>query len=608
MRREEFKKYKKAGRGVFHFNYLLFMFLCLVMAIFGTEGNASLTLMNVPSAIVSRTGENTSKSVLTSDDVYQAIVNGEFGEGLRKSNEILENIQETIGGHESLGRTRGILAGFVNAVSAGRLNLKIAQAIRSITKSDTAARIIFIILNVLWTALIWIFIRNVMSAAFRRLFLEARLYDKIPLNDALHFAAVRRWIKASWTMFVRAFFLVLWALTVVGLFIKYYAYYAVPYIVAENPDIGPMEAIRLSEKMMYGHKKEAFLYDLSFIGWYLLEAVTVGISDLVYGFPYRMACRSEYYVHIRELAIETGVEGYEKLNDKYLFEKADKLDLYETYFDVVDRQAYIHENDIQISKFKQFTTKWLGIWPGSGEGKEQYEEIQSIKYGIYYDTKRRDGRTYPNRLNPLYRERKQKERSFSFLRSYTIWSLMLLFILFAFVGWAWEVSYVMIGGGGFVNRGVLHGPWLPIYGFGAVIALVLCARFRKHPVKEFFISIILCGILEYFGGWMLETIYHERWWSYDGYFLNLHGRICAEGLFVFGVGCMIIMYVVAPIFDYLLSKLKRWMVIVLAIGLMGVFIADVVYSSSNPNMAEGAIEGAPAESGPESGPVPDSGE
>ena len=170
------------------------------------------------------------------------------------------------------------------------------------------------------------------------------------------------------------------------------------------------------------------------------------------------------------------------------------------------------------------------------------------------------------------------------------WTLFLLFILFAFVGWSWEVALHFMQHGEFVNRGTLHGPWLPIYGTGGLIALIMCSRFRKNPVAEFFIATTLCGVLEYFSGWYLETVYHQRWWSYDGYFLNLHGRICAEGLLVFGVGCCLVVYLIAPLFDFMLSKVPTKIVLVVAAVLGVAFGADALYSRSNPNMAAGAIE------------------
>ena len=144
--------------------------------------------------------------------------------------------------------------------------------------------------------------------------------------------------------------------------------------------------------------------------------------------------------------------------------------------------------------------------------------------------------------------------------------------------------------GEFANRGTLHGPWLPIYGMGGLIVMILCSRFRKYPVTEFITAIVLCGILEYCSGWFLEAKYHQRWWSYDGYFLNLHGRICAEGLLVFGVGCCAVVYLLAPAFDHMISGIKKEVLIGLCLVLGIAYGTDVLYSGKHPNMAEGAVE------------------
>lgn len=77
-------------------------------------------------------------------------------------------------------------------------------------------------------------------------------------------------------MFVENVFLFLWSLTIIGFFIKQYSYRMVPYIIAENPNIKALDAIRLSRHMMEGHKWECFVADCSFLGWYLLNLVTFG--------------------------------------------------------------------------------------------------------------------------------------------------------------------------------------------------------------------------------------------------------------------------------------------------------------------------------------------
>jgi len=202
-----------------------------------------------------------------------------------------------------------------------------------------------------------------------------------------------------------------------------------------------------------------------------------------------------------------------------------------------------------------------------------------------------EGFAYPRRLNPLWKGLpKERKNQASYLRHYTVWTFFLLFITLCFIGWSWEVALHFMQTGEFANRGTLHGPWLPIYGMGGLIVMILCSRFRKKPVAEFITAIVLCGILEYCSGWFLEAKYHQRWWSYDGYFLNLHGRICAEGLLVFGVGCCAVVYLLAPAFDHMISGIKKEVLIGLCLVLGIAYGTDVLYSGKHPNMAEGAVE------------------
>ena len=178
-------------------------------------------------------------------------------------------------------------------------------------------------------------------------------------------------------------------------------------------------------------------------------------------------------------------------------------------------------------------------------------------------------------------------------RHYSIWSMIMLFFIFALIGWLWEVSLHLVSNGEFVNRGVLHGPWLPIYGTGGVLILVVLNKLRSKPLAEFCATIVLCGCVEYFTAWYLEATHDgQKWWDYSGYFLNLHGRICAEGLLVFGLGGMAIVYVAAPFLDNFLQKIKLQIIVPLCVALLTVFIADQIYSGKHPNTGKGITNSA----------------
>ena len=168
---------------------------------------------------------------------------------------------------------------------------------------------------------------------------------------------------------------------------------------------------------------------------------------------------------------------------------------------------------------------------------------------------------------------------------------VMMFFIFCFVGWVWEVSLAFISEGTFVNRGTLHGPWLPIYGTGGVIILILLKKLRKKPLFEFLAAMVLCGGLEYFSSWYLEKTHGgQRWWDYTGYFLNLNGRICAEGLLTFGLGGLAIVYLLAPAWDNLLSRIDTRKLTVVAVVLLAFYCVDQAYSAQHPNIGAGITD------------------
>ncbi len=98
---------------------------------------------------------------------------------------------------------------------------------------------------------------------------------------------------------------------------------------------------------------------------------------------------------------------------------------------------------------------------------------------------------------------------------------------------------------------------------------------------------ILCGTIEYATAWFLETFKDLRWWSYDGYFLNLQGRICLEGLLVFGLASTANTYFLAPFMDNIYSKIPHKLSIILCIILVTIYGGDFIYSQSHPNTGYG---------------------
>ncbi len=126
-------------------------------------------------------------------------------------------------------------------------------------------------------------------------------------------------------------------------------------------------------------------------------------------------------------------------------------------------------------------------------------------------------------------------------------TVFLIFIIFSFVGWVSEVLYVGIFfEHKFVNRGFLHGPICPIYGFGGLSILFLPQSLYSTWVPLFFASMIFGSAVEYLSSWILEKLFHTRWWDYSHYKLNIKGRICLLNSLLFGVLGVVIIHFVQP--------------------------------------------------------------
>lgn len=116
------------------------------------------------------------------------------------------------------------------------------------------------------------------------------------------------------SMLLMSIYSLLWTLLfIIPGIIKYYAYRMVPYLLADNPNIGAKRAIEISNEMTMGHKFDIFVLDLSFLGWYLLGALALGIGVLFVN-PYVNATEAELYLVLRSNAIENGYCSYNELN------------------------------------------------------------------------------------------------------------------------------------------------------------------------------------------------------------------------------------------------------------------------------------------------------
>lgn len=583
------KELKKNARNNLKKHYLIFIVTCVIAAFIGTEFTSSFSIVEnkiLPESII---GEQQKV-----DQAVKDALKGETAKSKKATKKIKEEIIEKDKKNQDkvFGRSRGVFAMIINAFSTGTIYVNFIAGMNSIIGHPNITSVILIGCSLLVSFLIWMFFINMYQALSRRIFLEGRIYKRVPMQRFLFLLRTKTWLRTSWTMFVTSAFYSLWCLTIVGIVIKRYSYMLVPYIIAENPKIKTLDAINLSRKMMDGHKWECFKLELSYIGWIILGTVTFGITEVLYSNPYRVAALTEYYVSLRKLAKKQEMPGIEKLNDVYLYETAPQNVLEEEYKDVINALNKSKSNLEKTKGLKRLLADCFGISLADTKEKEkeEQEEIKQERLEIYKNIIQ--GKEYPMRLFTIS-EKHQRKRldTLNYTRRYSIWSLIAIFFTAAIIGWLFEVTLHIIEQGEFVKRGVLQGPWLPIYGYGCILILTVLYKFRKKPLKEFFLIIILCGIVEYCTGVYLEHTFNgTRWWDYSGYFLNIHGRVCAEGLLVFGLGGIILVYMLAPLIDNLLKRVNPKKLIVICCILLSLFIFDHIYSHYYPNEGKGITD------------------
>ena len=597
IKHEQRVENKKRAKDVVRSHFILLVIICLVVSYYGTDLNFVTdnvdTLWKLVTGQPIEFGDDSLKidKSKTSDKVLQDLIDDNYKAGKTHAAIQLEEYRQEKLTNDVNSRKNGIFAAVANNISSGNLYMIIFEGLHSVIHSTRVTSAIIVFFSMMAAIALWIFIKNMLGAIMRRVFLEARLYKTVPVSHMLHFKLVKRWFRASMTLLLTTIFQYLWFITVIGGFIKMYSYRMVPFIVAENPDLKPREAITLSRRMMNGHKWECFVLDMTFVGWYILGTFTFGLITVLWAAPYSVATYAEYYTELRNGAKAAGIENADRLNDTYLFEYAEEGFLRKTYSDVEEQKHFIDEHRVELPPVRGFIAKNFGLWIGPTEEKAMYDEVDKRRQQIVEDRAVIKHKIYPQRLNPLWDDKNNNiVKDIRSIRTYTIWSVIMVFFAFAFVGWCWEVGIHLIQDGVFVNRGVMHGPWLPIYGGGVAMIVVLLAKWRRNPLQEVVSIIILCGIVEYTTSWYLEVTKGMRWWDYTGYFLNLNGRICGEGLMVFALGGMAAVYLLVPVLDTMWSKLKPKVLAGICIVLLVCFAADMIYTQLVPNVGDGITD------------------
>ncbi len=121
----------------------------------------------------------------------------------------------------------------------------------------------------------------------------------------------------------------------------------------------------------------------------------------------------------------------------------------------------------------------------------------------------------------------------------------LYIMIYGFAGWVYETIICSIEARRFVDRGFLNGPYCPIYGFGAMLDVIILGNI-ENAAALFFLGMLLDTVLEYVTSYVMEALFHARWWDYSTYRFNINGRVCLLGAVVFGAFSLLAVKVVHP--------------------------------------------------------------
>lgn len=170
-------------------------------------------------------------------------------------------------------------------------------------------------------------------------------------------------------------------------------------------------------------------------------------------------------------------------------------------------------------------------------------------------------------------------------------SYLWYFYVYAFLGWCTEVVFAALKSGHFVNRGFLNGPVCPIYGCGLVAVLFLLQPFQHNVLTLYAGSVVLTTSMELATGFLMEKLFHHRWWDYSKMPLNIGGYVCPLFSLLWGVACVLIVDVLHPRIAGLVALIpQRWGVILLflfnATFLLDVIVTVVTVSKLNQRLKQ----------------------
>ena len=425
-------------------------------------------------------------------------------------------------------------------ISGQSIFFSVLKAVNSIFLREFEWSSMFLLFGVIFTVIYKYFVSNILMIGECRFFLEARLYPQTRISKIFFLFKLRYLRNPVWIMFCSSIALILWSFTIVGGPVKYYEYFLIPYIVAENPSIDRKEVFALSKRLMSGNKMKLFKLHCTFIGWQIASLFTFGFLNLAFGNPYMASSNAEFYMSVRNAYVKSRYRGYEYLNDPIL-------------------AHVLSQDELLISK---------ALYDDSEGPYTKISYFEPDQYPVFLFSIQPPARAVraPRHEN----------------RSYDLLSCIFLFFAFSIFGWLFESLMHLTRNGVFLHRGFLTGPWIPLYGICGLLLLTFVQRIAQWPVPAYLSMIAIYSVIEYCLNWLMEYEWNIIQIDYSGYLLNLNGRTFLGGAMFFAlVGCGFLYYL-APKWDDLFHLIPKKGRIAVCLILTMIFIADFTFAFFYP--------------------------
>ena len=153
------------------------------------------------------------------------------------------------------------------------------------------------------------------------------------------------------------------------------------------------------------------------------------------------------------------------------------------------------------------------------------------------------------------------------------------FFIYSILGFLAEGIFTLITSGHF-SSGILYGPWTPVYGFGAILTIVISRKIFKNmhqsrlveTMVTFIVLTVVLTLIEWIGGILIENLFHETLWNYKHYKYNIGNYIALEMSLLWGIASILIIYFVKPIIDKIVTKIPKSITFIITT----LFIIDLI--------------------------------